>query len=152
VDGSPLTDLAGYEIYYGAQSRNYTDNVPVTDPLALCYTFNPAPGDYFIAMTALDVDANESAYSNEVLKTQADTNPLPPGGVAIVGDPAYIIVQSENTLVLLDIGIVTALTTCDPDVGMRDDNGVTAYKVPVSSVTPYSPAQEMIIVFSPCGN
>jgi hypothetical protein len=166
VDGSPLpkcSDVAEgvpcldkYRVYYGPDSRNYTDMIEVEDENQLALTFTPAPGDYFIAITAIDDENDESAYSNEVLKTEdggtEPTDPLPPGGLAIVGDAAYIIVQSNDTLVLLPIGTINVSTPCSPDVIIRDDNGVTAYKVPVSSVTPYSSSQEMVVVFSTCTN
>ncbi|MEM8768218.1 MAG: hypothetical protein AAGE43_12280 [Pseudomonadota bacterium] len=68
VDGSPLTDLAGYRIYYGTESRAYSDMVEIANPSATGYTLNLSSGDYYVAMTAMDAEGNESAYSNEVLK------------------------------------------------------------------------------------
>jgi hypothetical protein len=70
VDGSPLTDLAGYRIYYGQESRSYSDMVELGSPGATNYTLTLASGDYYVAMTALDAQGNESAYSNEVVKTR----------------------------------------------------------------------------------
>lgn len=69
VDGSSLTDLAGYRVYYGQNSRNYTEMVEVTDRNATSTSVTLPSGDYYVAMTALDAEGNESAYSNEVLKT-----------------------------------------------------------------------------------
>jgi len=69
VDGSPLTDLSGYRIYYGESSRDYPGMVEVTDPATTSQTLDLESGTYFIAMTALDADDNESGYSNEVTKT-----------------------------------------------------------------------------------
>ena len=68
-DGTPLTDLAGYRIYYGTSSRDYTGMVELNDPFDTSHTLSLASGDYYVAMTALDQEGNESAYSNEVLKT-----------------------------------------------------------------------------------
>ena len=70
VDGSQLTDLAGYRIYYGLSSRSYSDMVELVDPGMTSHTLSLASGDYFMAMTALDGEGNESGYSNEVLKTR----------------------------------------------------------------------------------
>jgi len=70
VDGTALTDLAGYRIYYGSTSRSYSDMVQVGDPTATSHTLNLASGDYYVAMTALDAEGNESSYSNEVMKTR----------------------------------------------------------------------------------
>ncbi len=70
VDGSSLTDLAGYRIYYGTSSRSYSDMVDLANPAATAHTLTLASGDYYVAMTALDGEGNESAYSNEVIKTR----------------------------------------------------------------------------------
>ncbi len=70
VDGSTLTDLAGYRIYYGTSSRNYSDMIDLSNPAATAHTLTLASGDYYVAMTALDGEGNESAYSNEVIKTR----------------------------------------------------------------------------------
>ncbi|TNF89155.1 MAG: hypothetical protein EP301_03565 [Gammaproteobacteria bacterium] len=69
VDGTLLTDLAGYRIYYGTSSRNYTGMVELNEPADTSHTLSLASGDYYVAMTALDQEGNESSYSNEVLKS-----------------------------------------------------------------------------------
>jgi hypothetical protein len=69
VDGTTLTDLAGYRIYWGTASRDYTDSVEINDPATLSHTLVLESGDYYVAMTAFDAQGNESAFSNEVLKT-----------------------------------------------------------------------------------
>ena len=69
VDGSALTDLAGYRIYWGVASRSYDDHVQLNDATATTHTVVLPEGDYYVAMTALDDDGNESAHSNEVLKS-----------------------------------------------------------------------------------
>ena len=68
VDGTPLTDLAGYRIYYGDSSRDYSDMADVVDPVVTTHSITLISGSYYVAMTALDADGNESAYSNEVVK------------------------------------------------------------------------------------
>lgn len=79
VDGSPLTDLAGYRTYAGAASRTYSDMTEMMDPLACGapIDLNLGEGSWFIAMTALDEQGNESAYSNEIIKGVV-IEPLPP--------------------------------------------------------------------------
>lgn len=69
VDGSPLTDLAGFRIYYGDSSGAYANMIEVTDPAAVSHTLSLLSGSYFIAMTAVDTDGNESAHSNEISRT-----------------------------------------------------------------------------------
>ena len=75
ADGTALTDLAGYKVYYGNASRSYSSVNPVIDNVTTYTSPDLAPGTYFFAVTALDAAGNESAYSNEVSKTIAA--PLP---------------------------------------------------------------------------
>ena len=69
VDGTPLTDLAGYRIYYGDSSRAYSDSVDVNVISTTSYALTVPSGSYYVAMTALNLNGDESAYSNEILKT-----------------------------------------------------------------------------------
>ena len=66
TDGSNLTDLAGYNLYYGVASGNYTEVVPVNDASLTSFELPIAPGEYYMAMTAYDFDGNESDLSNEI--------------------------------------------------------------------------------------
>src|SRR3972149_418317 len=72
IDGSPLTDLSGYKVYWGAVSGTYTGvkdvgNV-VTVNIAQTMAVTPK-GNYCFVVTAYDVALNESDYSNEVCAT-----------------------------------------------------------------------------------
>ncbi len=69
VDGTPLTDLAGFVVYWGFQTRGYFSSLEIDDPTARAWEADLASGTYFFALTAVDADGNESAYSNEVRKT-----------------------------------------------------------------------------------
>jgi len=69
VDGTALTDLAGYRVYYGTGSRSYTTMRDVPGASTTSTSLTLSSGDYYVAMTALDGEGNESAYSNEVIKT-----------------------------------------------------------------------------------
>ena len=69
VDGSALTNLAGYKIYYGTTSKNYTQTVSVTGASTTQWTLSLAPGTYYFAMTAVDSTGGESSKTNEVSKT-----------------------------------------------------------------------------------
>lgn len=66
TDGTNLTDLAGYNLYYGVASGNYTEVVPVNDASLTSFELPIAPGEYYMAMTAYDFDGNESELSNEI--------------------------------------------------------------------------------------
>jgi len=85
VDGTPLTDLAGYVLYWGPTSRTYIDSASITDETltggSFQITVTALVTEYFIAITAVDAEGNESAYSNEVLKTVTVNvnDSMPPG-------------------------------------------------------------------------
>lgn len=66
-DGTRLTDLAGYRIYWGGRSRNYSGSARLDNPNWTRYTpHHLQPGTYYVAVTALDRAGNESGYSNEI--------------------------------------------------------------------------------------
>jgi fibronectin type 3 domain-containing protein len=79
TDGTPLTDLAGFKLYMGTASRNYS---AVTDiGASTTYTFSSLlPGTYYFCVTAYDTTGNQSGPSAEVTKTVL----TPPGQI---GDP-----------------------------------------------------------------
>ncbi len=67
VDESDLIDLAGYRIYYGERSDNYTEIIDIGNNT--CHVIgNLTPHEWCFAVTAYDIAGNESAISNEVCK------------------------------------------------------------------------------------
>ncbi|GBE36852.1 hypothetical protein BMS3Bbin07_01004 [bacterium BMS3Bbin07] len=73
-DGTPLTDLAGYKLYYGPSSGSYTGSIDVEDTTSVeiatiidvIYEALPTTDTICFAVTAYDTLGNESDYSNEV--------------------------------------------------------------------------------------
>jgi hypothetical protein len=63
-DGSPLSDLAGYKLYYGNSSGSYTNSVDVGN-IAGASVSSLASGSWCFAITAYDTSGNESNYSGE---------------------------------------------------------------------------------------
>lgn len=68
VDGTPLTDLAGYKLYYGTSSGNYTVTIDVGNVTTYNLDSFP-PGTYYFVLTAYDISGNESEYSTEISRT-----------------------------------------------------------------------------------
>ena len=69
-DNSPLTDLAGYVIYYGTDAGQYRYTIYLDDPKITGYKFeNFAPGTYYFAVTAINADGVESTLSDMIAKT-----------------------------------------------------------------------------------
>ena len=83
-DGSPLTDLGGYRLFYGATSGAYTDVVDVGNVLTYVWDVGEQEGNtlYFNA-TAYDLNGNESIYNGEVSKTFPMIAPAPPTGLLV---------------------------------------------------------------------
>ena len=70
VDGSDLSsELAGYRIYYGTQSRQYSHFITVFEPgIATYLVDNLSPDTYYFAVTTLTLSGQESDYSDEATK------------------------------------------------------------------------------------
>ena len=68
-DGTPLTDLAGYKVYSGVSSRNYTQNTDVGNVTSYTVTNLSGGTTYYFAVTAYDTSGNQSSFSNELTAT-----------------------------------------------------------------------------------
>jgi hypothetical protein len=70
TDGTPLTNLAGYDIHYGTASGNYTQSVSVSNSGIATYVVdNLTPGTYYFSVSAVNADGTESPPSPEVSAT-----------------------------------------------------------------------------------
>jgi hypothetical protein len=70
TDGSPLTNLAGYRVYWGPSIGSYTSSVTLNNPgLASYVVENLGPGTYYFVVTARNSAGGESQYSNVASKT-----------------------------------------------------------------------------------
>jgi hypothetical protein len=143
VDGTQLTDLAKYRVYYGTGSgvcagASYQE-VASAIP-------NPVPGTlvsyslsglttgttYFVQVSAIDGSGNESACSNEVsgpaASDGADTT-APAGSITLNEGAAY-----------------TAWTAATLNLSATDAVGVTGYYVSISATTPAAGAAGWVAV------
>jgi len=66
-DGTPLTDLSGFVLYWGAESGHYTGSAKLGRKTRE-WLADLASGSYYFAITAVDSDGDESGYSNELEK------------------------------------------------------------------------------------
>jgi hypothetical protein len=70
TDGTPLTDLAGFRVYYGNASNSLTQIVEVRDPGARSWVIEDLTrGTWYFAATAFDQTGAESSRSNTASKT-----------------------------------------------------------------------------------
>lgn len=72
-DGSPMTDLVGYQIYYGLETPvtpANSESIAVFNPNQTSYVvWDLAPGTYHFTVTAVNLQGAESSMSNEASKT-----------------------------------------------------------------------------------
>lgn len=69
-DGSALTNLAGYTVYYGTSPDNLTESVQVSNPGVTAYTLsNLASGTWYFAVSSNSSAGAESVRSS-VISTQ----------------------------------------------------------------------------------
>lgn len=69
TDGSPLTNLAGYRVVYGASATQLTQTIQVANAGLSSYVVdNLAPGTYYFAVRAYTTKGVESSDSNVVAR------------------------------------------------------------------------------------
>jgi hypothetical protein len=69
--GTLSTELAGYRVYYGTASHDYSHTVDVGSVTNYVVANLNTGSTYYFAVTALGTDGSESAYSNEASKILA---------------------------------------------------------------------------------
>lgn len=70
TDGTALTDLAGYRIYWGTSSGSYPNSVTIDNPGVTTYVVeNLAAGTYEFVATSYNTSGVESDYSAPATKT-----------------------------------------------------------------------------------
>ena len=69
LDGSPLTDLSGYNIYYGTREGAYTEQINVDNPGIVTYVVdNLYPNTYYFVATSYNSAGIESPYSGVAVR------------------------------------------------------------------------------------
>ena len=74
TDGTPLTDLAGYIVYYGTATGDYSQSVDAGNVTTSQVTNLTDGITYYFAVSAYDTYMNESDNSNEISRTIGTTN------------------------------------------------------------------------------
>jgi len=70
-DGTPISmaEIAGYRVYYGTSQGEYTGKIDVADSNSMQATLSSlAAGVYYIAVTVIDMNGLESAFSEEITR------------------------------------------------------------------------------------
>lgn len=70
TDGSALTNLAGYKVYWGTSQGTYPNSVTLNNPGLATYVLgNLVSGTYFFVVTSFNTIGTESVRSNSASKT-----------------------------------------------------------------------------------
>ena len=77
-DANTEPDLAGYKIYYGIASGDYSHSIDVGNITEYTVLDLDDGGTYYLAATAYDRDGNESGYSEELVHTCRYGKPIRP--------------------------------------------------------------------------
>lgn len=94
-DPNTEADLAGYKIYYGTSSGNYSANVDAGNQTYHTLSNLVSGQQYYISITAYDTSGNESTNSSEVIYTvpfysDSDGDGAPDSQDAFPGDPGRL--------------------------------------------------------------
>jgi hypothetical protein len=69
TDGTPLTDLSGYKIYYGTSAAALTKSIAVsTSGVSMYVVEDLTPATWYFAITAVTASGEESNFSNVAYK------------------------------------------------------------------------------------
>jgi len=69
-DGSPLTDLAGYKIYYGTSAGDHANEITINNPGITTYVVNNlSTNTWYFVSTSFNASGVESVFSNAVSRT-----------------------------------------------------------------------------------
>jgi len=147
TDGTPLTDLREYHLYYGTtQGGPYPNTEHTNDPNVSSWVVNDlAAGTYYFVATAINDASVESAFSNEAIKVVAGAAPNPPTNLVVDDVVAYSVFKLDNAFALVPIGTVPSDTVCDPTNGVNGH-----FVVPVDVVTFYNQASNPQVVVASC--
>ena len=131
-DGTPLTDLAGYEFTWGPSAKTLPLDVLAQTASGLL------PGKWWFAVAAVNKAGVKSNFA------VAEKTILPEDFVT-TSDVVYTLVKRTDKLILLPVGTVLLGTQCDPGVAV---NG--KYGVPRAAVT-WSGSVRPDVVVGDCG-
>lgn len=151
TDGTPLIDLAGYNIYYGTTSGSYTSEVTGISASVTTYVIDGlSVGTHYFVGTAFNEAGVESVFSNETAKVidpPPGEIPSPPTNLVI--DEAdlvvYSVIKVDDGFALIAVGTVPSGTPCDPENDVNQH-----YVVPTSLVTYFNPTTESQVVVASC--
>lgn len=134
---STSVSLAGYKVYYGTSSRNYTQSVNAGNTATYTVSGLSEGTTYYFVTTAYDVAGNESGYSNEV-----STSTQSGGGGGDTSPPA---ITGVNTANVTGTGVTIGWTTSEAADSQVKFGLTTSYGQSTNLNTSLSTQHEQVI-------
>ena len=88
-------NIAGYNMYYGISSGDYDDSIDVGNYTSITISDLDVGETYYFAVTAYDLDGNESGFSNEVSYTISEHATLLLIGLGPSGEGQVEVLDSD---------------------------------------------------------
>ena len=149
-DGTPLTNLEEYHLYYGTtQGGPYPTIIHTNNPNVSTWVVDDlAEGTYYFVATARNTSGVESVWSNEATKIVGAAPPEPPTMLVVVDPTVFSVAKTTNMFVHIAVGTVPVGTECILD---QRNNG--RYAVPAELVTwaPQVGNPRPLVVVAECG-
>jgi hypothetical protein len=161
TDGSPLSNLAGYRIQWGASASTLGNQTDVANPAATSASVDKIPGGtWLFGVKAYSKDSIESVWSSPLMAktvtvtppvTQSasvtitvQTQPNPPTSVT-VDTIAYEVNKATDAIKLAAVGTVPLGVNCKPEYDANGLNVVPRDRVKFKSAT------RPLVVVAKCG-
>ena len=132
-DPSASQSVAGYNVYFGTQSRTYGEPVDVGNALT-CTLTGLSSSTYYFAVTAYDSNGSESAYSGEVSTANTTTPVISSMTASVVASNTATIYWRTN--LQSDSQVEYGLTTQYGSLTTLDARLVTSHTVGLTGLTP----------------
>lgn len=134
TDGSVLTDLAGYTVYYGTDPNILSGVQAIAGASTTTDTLALSAGTWYFAIDAVNNPGVHSARSSTVSKLIPAAIPNPPSNLhTTVDQTAYAILLVPGRIALLPYGTVPVNVVCDSTQAVVI-SGTPYYPVPKTSV------------------
>lgn len=130
-------DIAGYKVYYGEQSGEYTSTKTAGSPTVTLTDLTPDQ-QFYAAVSAYDTDGNESLLSTEIVFTPTDIPEIPEGLESTSRQDGIVVLWDASNKELDFAGYLVTRVDSDSNISIFEfgpeqthfmDNSVETHKL-----------------------